>query len=139
MKILLYGINFAPEPTGIGKYTGEMAAWLAAAGNEVRVIAAPPYYPAWSIAATTTAARSFVSAADSVIDCAVVTISVVPVTTRPAMLPTFTSKLLAIPSRAVFWSLAACIASWMSTNDPQARRALRCESRITPPVARNQR
>ncbi len=32
MKILLYGINFAPELTGIGKYTGEMAAWLAAAG-----------------------------------------------------------------------------------------------------------
>ncbi|EKD96978.1 MAG: hypothetical protein ACD_23C01156G0001 [uncultured bacterium] len=29
MKILLYGINFAPELTGIGKYTGEMAAWLA--------------------------------------------------------------------------------------------------------------
>lgn len=51
MKILLYGLNFAPEPTGIGKYTGEMAAWLAAAGNEVRVIAAPPYYPAWSVGA----------------------------------------------------------------------------------------
>lgn len=49
MKILLYGINFAPEPTGIGKYSGEMAAWLADGGNEVRVIAAPPYYPAWSV------------------------------------------------------------------------------------------
>ena len=42
-RILLYGINFAPEPTGVGKYTGEMAAWLAQAGHEVRVIAAPPY------------------------------------------------------------------------------------------------
>ena len=50
MKILIYGINFAPEPTGIGKYTGEMATWLADAGHEVRVIAAPPYYPSWSIA-----------------------------------------------------------------------------------------
>lgn len=49
MKILLYGLNFAPEPTGIGKYSGEMAAWLAAAGHEVRVIAAPPYYPAWRV------------------------------------------------------------------------------------------
>ncbi len=49
MKILIYGINFAPEPTGIGKYSGEMAAWLANAGHEIRVIAAPPYYPAWSI------------------------------------------------------------------------------------------
>ena len=37
MKILVYGINFAPELTGIGKYSAEMAAWLAAAGHEVRV------------------------------------------------------------------------------------------------------
>lgn len=49
MKILFYGINFAPEPTGVGKYTGEMAAWLAAAGHQVRVITAPPYYPAWKV------------------------------------------------------------------------------------------
>jgi colanic acid biosynthesis glycosyl transferase WcaI len=26
MKILLYGLNFAPELIGIGKYTGELAA-----------------------------------------------------------------------------------------------------------------
>ena len=45
MKILLYGINFAPELTGIGKYTGE----LAARGHEVRVVTAPPYYPAWAV------------------------------------------------------------------------------------------
>lgn len=49
MKILLYGINFAPELTGIGKYTGEMAAWLAARGHDVRVVTAPPYYPAWAV------------------------------------------------------------------------------------------
>lgn len=47
MRLLIYGINFAPEPTGVGKFTGEMAAWLAARGHEVRAIAAPPYYPAW--------------------------------------------------------------------------------------------
>jgi colanic acid biosynthesis glycosyl transferase WcaI len=47
LKLLLYGINFAPELTGIGKYTGEMAAWLAAAGHDVRVVTAPPYYPDW--------------------------------------------------------------------------------------------
>lgn len=51
MRILIYGINFAPELTGIGKYTGEMAAWLAAQGHEVRVVCAPPYYPQWSVAA----------------------------------------------------------------------------------------
>ncbi len=49
MRILLYGINFVPEPTGIGKYSGDMAAWLAAAGHEVRVITAPPYYPQWKV------------------------------------------------------------------------------------------
>lgn len=50
MRILIYSANFAPEPTGIGKYSGEMAAWLVREGHEVRVIAAPPYYPAWRIA-----------------------------------------------------------------------------------------
>lgn len=51
MKILLYSANFAPEPTGIGKYSGEMAAWLAVQGHQVRVVAAPPYYPAWQLGA----------------------------------------------------------------------------------------
>ncbi|MFO1060374.1 MAG: WcaI family glycosyltransferase, partial [Dongiaceae bacterium] len=50
MRLLVYGLNHAPEPTGIGKYTGEMVAWLAARGHDVRVIAAPPYYPAWRVA-----------------------------------------------------------------------------------------
>jgi colanic acid biosynthesis glycosyl transferase WcaI len=49
MKILLVSLNHHPEQTGIGKYQGEMASWLAARGHEVRVITAPPYYPAWKI------------------------------------------------------------------------------------------
>lgn len=49
MRILIYGLNYAPELTGIGKYTGEMSSWLAARGHEVHVVTAPPYYPAWSI------------------------------------------------------------------------------------------
>lgn len=49
MKILLYGINFAPELTGIGKFTGEMAVWLVSRGHQVRVVTTPPYYPAWAI------------------------------------------------------------------------------------------
>jgi colanic acid biosynthesis glycosyl transferase WcaI len=49
LRILIYGLNYAPELTGIGKYTGEMAAWLAERGHEVRVVTAPPYYPAWRI------------------------------------------------------------------------------------------
>lgn len=52
MRVLIYTANYAPEPTGIGKYSGEMAAWLARAGHEVRVVAAPPYYPAWKVADT---------------------------------------------------------------------------------------
>lgn len=49
MKILLYGINYSPELTGIGKYTGEMARWLVKQGHEVRVVTAPPYYPDWKV------------------------------------------------------------------------------------------
>ncbi|KVN03503.1 MULTISPECIES: glycosyltransferase WbuB [unclassified Burkholderia] len=49
MKIALHGINFSPELSGIGKYTCEMAEWLARRGHEVRVVTAPPYYPAWQI------------------------------------------------------------------------------------------
>lgn len=49
MRILIVGINYAPELTGIGKYTSEAAEWLAARGHEVRVISAPPYYPYWKV------------------------------------------------------------------------------------------
>jgi len=49
MKILVYGTNYSPELTGIGKYTGEMAEWLADRGHEVRVVTAPPYYPEWKV------------------------------------------------------------------------------------------
>src|SRR5208337_1159331 len=49
MKILIHGINFVPELAGIGKYTGEMALWLAKRGHEVRVVTAPPYYPEWCV------------------------------------------------------------------------------------------
>ena len=49
MRILLLGLNYAPELTGIGKYSGEMMEWLAERGHEVRVVTAPPYYPAWKV------------------------------------------------------------------------------------------
>ncbi|WP_312154586.1 colanic acid biosynthesis fucosyltransferase WcaI [Lelliottia nimipressuralis] len=49
MKILVYGINYSPELTGIGKYTGEMVEWMTRQGHEVRVITAPPYYPEWKV------------------------------------------------------------------------------------------
>ena len=46
---LLYGLNFAPELTGIGKYTGEMAERLARQGHDVTVVTAYPYYPHWRL------------------------------------------------------------------------------------------
>jgi colanic acid biosynthesis glycosyl transferase WcaI len=49
-RILILGLNFAPELTGIGRYTGDMAAWLAEQGHEVEVVTAYPYYPAWKLA-----------------------------------------------------------------------------------------
>lgn len=48
-RVLLVAINYWPELTGIGKYVGEMAEWLVTRGFEVRVITAPPYYPAWKV------------------------------------------------------------------------------------------
>ncbi len=49
LRIVLYGINHSPEPIGIGKYTGELAAWLAGRGHRVKVVTAPPYYPQWQV------------------------------------------------------------------------------------------
>src|SRR5215210_1768706 len=49
MKILIHSLNYAPEVTGIGKYNGEMGEWFAKRGHEVRIVAAPPYYPEWEV------------------------------------------------------------------------------------------
>lgn len=50
MRILIHGLNFAPELVGVGKYTGEMAQWLADRGHEVRAVTAPPFNPQWKVA-----------------------------------------------------------------------------------------
>ncbi len=50
MRILIYSLNYAPEPTSTGKYTGELAAWLASRGHEVDAIAGTPHYPQWAVA-----------------------------------------------------------------------------------------
>jgi colanic acid biosynthesis glycosyl transferase WcaI len=51
VRILIYGINYSPELTGVGKYTTEMAEWLRERGHQVRVVTAHPYYPAWKVGA----------------------------------------------------------------------------------------
>lgn len=49
MRILIFGINYSPELTGIGKYTGEMGSWLAKHGHDVHVVTTMPYYPEWEV------------------------------------------------------------------------------------------
>ena len=50
MRILISAIQYAPQLIGAGKYTTEMAEWLALQGHEIRVITAPHYYPQWKVA-----------------------------------------------------------------------------------------
>lgn len=47
MKILIIGLNHAPEPVGIGPYTTGLAQGLNRRGHEVTVLAGKPYYPQW--------------------------------------------------------------------------------------------
>lgn len=49
MRILLYSLNYAPEPTGIGLYSGGLARSLAELGHEVRVVCAIPHFPQWKV------------------------------------------------------------------------------------------
>jgi colanic acid biosynthesis glycosyl transferase WcaI len=49
LRILIHGINYAPEFVGIGRYTGELGAWLGSRGHAVTVLTAPPYYPEWRV------------------------------------------------------------------------------------------
>ena len=48
-RILLIGGNFSPEPTGIGKYNGEMIEWLSKKGYTCTVVTTYPYYPQWKL------------------------------------------------------------------------------------------
>ena len=46
-SVLLVGVNYSPEPVGIGPYTTGLAEALASAGYDVKVVAGQPYYPQW--------------------------------------------------------------------------------------------
>ena len=46
-RILVVGLNYAPEPVGIGPYSRGLAEALAAKGSAVEVVAGQPYYPQW--------------------------------------------------------------------------------------------
>ena len=49
MKVLIVGLNYAPEPIGIGPYTTGLAEYLAQRGHRVEVVAGRPYYPQWRV------------------------------------------------------------------------------------------
>jgi colanic acid biosynthesis glycosyl transferase WcaI len=49
MRVLIVGINYRPEVTGIGPYNTDLAEHLAACGHKVAVLTAPPWYPHWKI------------------------------------------------------------------------------------------
>ena len=51
MRVLIIGINYSPELTGIGPYTAGLAEHLASRGDDVTVITGLPHYPDWRIAA----------------------------------------------------------------------------------------
>jgi len=49
-RLLVVALNYAPDLTGIGKYVSEMTEWLTTNKQlAVRVVTAPPYYPAWAV------------------------------------------------------------------------------------------
>ncbi|HMG93224.1 MAG TPA: WcaI family glycosyltransferase [Chryseolinea sp.] len=48
-RILLISYNYHPEPTGIGKYNGEMIEWFVEQGYDCTVLTSYPYYPHWKV------------------------------------------------------------------------------------------
>jgi colanic acid biosynthesis glycosyl transferase WcaI len=47
MKIIVWGINYAPELTGIAPYNVALCDYLLARGHDVRMLTSFCYYPAW--------------------------------------------------------------------------------------------
>lgn len=47
-RVLIYGINYSPEPIGVGRYTGDIAGHLLQQGAQVTVVTAIPHYPGWA-------------------------------------------------------------------------------------------
>jgi colanic acid biosynthesis glycosyl transferase WcaI len=48
MKITSWGINYAPEPTGIAPYNTELCEFLKSRGHEISMVTTFSYYPAWA-------------------------------------------------------------------------------------------
>ena len=48
-KVLIFGMNYAPELAGVGRYTGEIAEFLQGRGSDVVVVTTPAHYPGWIV------------------------------------------------------------------------------------------
>ena len=46
-SLLVIGLNYAPEPVGIGPYTAGLCETLVRSGHKVTAIVGKPYYPQW--------------------------------------------------------------------------------------------
>jgi colanic acid biosynthesis glycosyl transferase WcaI len=49
MRLIITGVNYAPEETGIAPYTTGLAEYLVQRGHEVTVITGVPSYPQWRV------------------------------------------------------------------------------------------
>lgn len=49
LRVVVVGLNYAPEPVGIGPYTTGLAEYLARRGHEVTAVVGRPYYPQWRV------------------------------------------------------------------------------------------
>ncbi|MBI1203474.1 MAG: WcaI family glycosyltransferase [Rhodopseudomonas sp.] len=49
LRVFFYCMNYSPEPTGVGRYTGDIGSYLAGRGVAVEVVTAAPHYPGWKV------------------------------------------------------------------------------------------
>lgn len=47
MRVIVWGINYAPEPTGIAPYNTDLCEFLAERGHAVEMVSSFRYYPQW--------------------------------------------------------------------------------------------
>ncbi len=50
-RAMIYCINYAPEVIGVGRYAGELGAYLTRTGVDLEVVTTPPHYPGWTVPA----------------------------------------------------------------------------------------
>jgi colanic acid biosynthesis glycosyl transferase WcaI len=48
-KVMIYAMNYAPEPIGVGRYTADIGTFLSKQGIQVDVVTAAPHYPGWTV------------------------------------------------------------------------------------------